>query len=56
VLRLTTLLPRLGTAGALANVQAVLDERRREDWIVEGLARRLDPAPVPVQPAASTAA
>ena len=45
MLQLTTLLRNLGTAGAVANVQAVLDDRRREDWVVTGLVSRLDPAP-----------
>lgn len=45
VLRLTTLLRSLGNGGAVANVQAVLDDRRREDWVVTGLLHRLDPAP-----------
>ncbi|MDQ2649350.1 MAG: hypothetical protein M3Z03_07340 [Actinomycetota bacterium] len=40
--RLTTLLRSLGHQGALANVQAVLESRVREDWLVEGLSRRLD--------------
>jgi hypothetical protein len=53
VLQLTTLLARLGPRGAEANARSVLDERRREDWAVEGLVRRLDPAPaVPAIPAA----
>ncbi len=42
--QLTTLvrsLRRLGNAGAVANVQSVLDARRREDWIVTALAARL---------------
>jgi hypothetical protein len=45
VLQLTTLLERLGPRGAEANVRSALDERRRQDWAVEGLVRRLDPAP-----------
>src|SRR5690242_6860300 len=45
VLQLTTLLRRLGPAGAVANVRAVLDDRQREDWLVQGLADRLAPAP-----------
>jgi hypothetical protein len=39
--RLTTL-RSLGHQGALANVQAVLESRTREDWLVEGLSRRLE--------------
>mgnify|MGYP001606535039 CR=1 FL=1 len=42
----------LGNAGALANVRSVLADRRREDWRIEGLVRRLEPAAVPAdQPA-----
>jgi hypothetical protein len=51
VLQLTTLLRRLGPAGAVANVRAVLDERQREDRLIERLASRLDPAPASVLPA-----
>jgi hypothetical protein len=40
--RLTTLLRSLGHQGALANVQAVLEARTREDWLVEGLCHRLE--------------
>jgi hypothetical protein len=39
---LTTFVRSLGNAGALANAQAVLDARDREDWIVQGLTRRLE--------------
>jgi hypothetical protein len=39
---LTTFVRSLGNDGALANAQAVLDARAREDWLVQGLARRLD--------------
>ena len=42
VLQPTTLLRSLGNRGAVANVRAVLDERRREDWLVAALLRRLD--------------
>ena len=38
---LTTFVRSLGNDRALANVQAVLDARRREDWLVQGLAHRL---------------
>lgn len=60
VLRLTTFLRSLGPAGAVANARAVLDERRREDWAVDGLLLRLDLVPVaptaaPVEPAARVA-
>ena len=54
--QLTTLLRSLGPEGAVANVQSVLDDRRREDWVVEGLLRRIgaEPAPLalPAEPAA----
>ena len=60
--RLTTLLRSflagsLGNAGALANVRSVLDARDREDWVVDGLLHRLEPAPVvqPARPAAAAA-
>lgn len=55
---LTTFVRSLGTDGALANVQAVLDARAREDWLVQGLARRLERqgAGVAVVPAAPVAA
>ena len=46
--RLTTLLRSLGPDGAVANVQSVLDDRRREDWVVEGLLRRIDQEPAPL--------
>ena len=39
---LTTLVRSLGNDGALANAQAALDARRHEDWLIQGLARRLD--------------
>ena len=32
----------LGNAGAMANARAVLEAARREDWVVEGLALRLE--------------
>jgi hypothetical protein len=47
---LTTFVRSLGNDGALANAQAGLDARTREDWLVQGLARRLE------QSDASTAA
>jgi hypothetical protein len=51
--RLTTLLRSLGNDGARANALVVLEARQHEDWIVEGLVRRL-PAPDPaVAPAAA---
>jgi hypothetical protein len=39
---LTTFARSLGNDRALANARAVLDARRREDWIIQGLARRLE--------------
>ncbi len=56
VLRLTTLLRSLGTAGAVANARSVLDDRVREDWLVEGLLVRLDPVPAPAAEISSSAA
>jgi hypothetical protein len=42
--QLTTYLRSLGNPGAVANVRLVLEARRREEWVIEGLSRRLDPA------------
>jgi hypothetical protein len=39
---ISDLLRSLGNAGALTNVRTVLDEQTREDWLVAGLALRLD--------------
>ncbi|MFP5255532.1 MAG: hypothetical protein ACLGI8_06740 [Acidimicrobiia bacterium] len=39
---LTSLLRALGNERAVANASALLESRRREDWLVAGLARRLD--------------
>lgn len=39
---LSSLIRALGNEGAIANATALLDGRRREDWLVAGLARRLD--------------
>jgi hypothetical protein len=39
---LTTFVRSLGNDGALANVRAVLEAQEREDWLVQGLAHRLD--------------
>ena len=50
---LTTFVRSLGNDGALRNAQAVLDAHHREDWLVQGLARRLEstgPIPAPVDP------
>jgi hypothetical protein len=38
---ISTLLRSLGNDGALANVEAVLEERQRQDWLVAGLTRRI---------------
>jgi hypothetical protein len=51
--RLTTLLRSLGNDGARANAQLVLDSRQREDWVIEGLVRRLEPTNPAVRPAAA---
>jgi hypothetical protein len=51
--RLTTLLRSLGNDGARANALLVLESRQSEDWIVEGLVRRLDPKDPAVAPAAA---
>ena len=55
VLQPTTLLRSLGNAGAVANVRAVLDARRREEWVLDSLLRRLEAAPLPVAPAVAVA-
>lgn len=39
---LSTFLRSLGNDGALTNVRTVLDAREREDWLVAGLALRLE--------------
>lgn len=39
---LTTFVRSLGNDGALANAHAVLEARAREDWLVQGLSRRLE--------------
>jgi len=39
---LSTFLRSLGNDGALMNVRTVLDDREREDWLIAGLALRLD--------------
>lgn len=39
---LTTFVRSLGNDGALANAQSVLAARAREDWLVQGLAGRLE--------------
>jgi hypothetical protein len=39
---LTTFVRSLGNDRALANARIVLDARQVEDWLVQGLARRLE--------------
>ena len=39
---LTTLVRSFGNDRALANAGAALEERHREDWLVQGLSMRLD--------------
>lgn len=41
---LTTFVRSLGNDGALANAQATLQAREQEDWLVQGLSRRLEHA------------
>ena len=54
---LTTFVRSLGNDGALRNAKTVLDAQRHEDWLVQGLARRLEhEAPSTPSVAASTAA
>lgn len=48
---LTTFVRSMGNDRALANARAALDVRRREDWLVLGLAHRLEQAPA--RPAAA---
>ena len=55
---LTTFVRSLGNDGALRNAQTVLDAHRHEDWLVQGLARRLesiDPTPATADPAVAAA-
>lgn len=53
---LTTFLRSLGNDRAQANAGAFLEERQREDWLVQGLSRRLDRLPVSaIRPAAISA-
>ena len=51
---LTTFVRSLGNDRALANARAMVEKRQREDWIIQGLASRLDRLPV-ATPAAATA-
>jgi hypothetical protein len=50
---LTTFVRSMGNAGAVANVQAVLDARVLEDWLVQGLAHRLERSDLSAAPAAA---
>ena len=57
---LTTFVRVLGNDRALANARRALEAHRSEDWLVEGLARRLeavepDPAAAPAAGATSAA-
>ena len=50
---LTTFVRSLGNDRALANARTVLDARSHEDWLIQGLARRLEstgPNPSTVDP------
>ena len=49
--QLTTFVRSLGNDGAVANAQAVLDARVLEDWLVKGLAHRLERSAPSVIPA-----
>jgi hypothetical protein len=52
---LTTFVRSLGNDGAVANAHAILEARVREDWLVQGLTRRLEPsAPSTVSAPAAT--
>jgi len=50
---ITSFVRSLGNAGALANARRAVEARAREDWLVDGLARRLD-SPALARDAAST--
>lgn len=51
--RLIELLRSLGNEGAVANARLVLDEHRRDEWLVRSLVRRLEQhAPEPAHHAA----
>lgn len=55
---LTTFVRSLGNDGAVANARAVLEAGAQEDWLVQGLSRRLEhrPAPPAAAPAVGTGA
>ncbi len=50
---LTTFVRSMGNDRAVANVQAMLDARVLEDWLVRGLAHRLERAAPSAVPAAA---
>ena len=52
---LTTFVRSLGNDGAIANAHAILEARVREDWLVQGLSRRLETIPSTVAAPAATA-
>ncbi len=53
---LTTFVRSMGNDRALANARAVLEARQREDWLVQGLAHRLDRRPTRIAAVAAPAA
>ena len=52
---LTTYVRSLGNDRAVANARAMVEAKQREDWLVQGLARRLDRNPAIASPAAARA-
>jgi hypothetical protein len=44
----------LGNAGAVANAGALLEQRQRDEWVVESLARRLERRQLPAGAGLST--
>lgn len=50
---LTTFVRSMGNDRAVANVQAMLDARVLEDWLVQGLAHRLERSAPSAVPAAA---
>ncbi|MBA2281774.1 MAG: hypothetical protein H0W25_11160 [Acidimicrobiia bacterium] len=50
MVRLIDVVRSFGNAGAVANARTVIDERRRDEWVVRSLARRVA-AVAPVVPA-----
>ncbi|MDP1818631.1 MAG: hypothetical protein Q8K58_01900 [Acidimicrobiales bacterium] len=45
MVQFTTFLRSLGSDGAVANVRHVLEARQREEWVVDGLSRKLEAVP-----------